>query len=106
MTLAPILADAVINPVPATIKLLDYPALTSVAGAVVFGSIMLVVSKYFDPTGGILTISVLVILGFLAVVAVAIIFTVPNDEITSATVGGLVAAFGGIVGFWIGRSKT
>jgi hypothetical protein len=92
---------AELPPVP---KILDYPSAFSVALVVVFTSIMLVVSKQFDPTGGSLTISLIVVLAMVAVVAFSMIYNIPaDDEVTPAVVGGLVAAFGAVVTFWLGR---
>jgi uncharacterized BrkB/YihY/UPF0761 family membrane protein len=93
---------AELPPVP---KIFDYPSLFSVAFVVLFASIMLVVSKQFDATGGPLTISLIVVLAMVAVVAFSMIYNIPaDDEVTPAVVGGLVAAFGAVVAYWLGRS--
>jgi hypothetical protein len=90
---------------PPAPKILDYPSLFSVAFVVLFASIMLVVSKQFDATGGPLTISLIVVLAMVAVVAFSMIYNIPaDDEVTPAVVGGLVAAFGAVVAYWLGRS--
>lgn len=90
---------------PPTPKLLDYPASVGLVIAVVLTGALLVVSKYYDPTGGSLTISLLVILAFLSLVTYCAFFTIPTDEITSGAIGGLVAAFGAVVAYWIGRGR-
>jgi hypothetical protein len=66
---------------------------------------MVVVASKFDHTGGTLTISLLVILSFLGLVTFCAFFTIPTDEITSGAIGGLVAAFGAVVAFWLNRSN-
>jgi hypothetical protein len=87
-------------------KLLDYPGLFAAMGVVVFTSILLVVIKHYDQTGGTLTISLMVVLAFIAVVAFSLLFNIPSDdEVTPGVVGGLVAAFGAVVAFWLGRSR-
>jgi hypothetical protein len=92
---------AELPPVP---KILDYPSLFSVAFVVLFVGIMLVISKHFDPTGGPLTISLIVVLAMVGVVAFSMIYNIPaDDEVTPAVVGGLVAAFGAVVAYWLGR---
>jgi hypothetical protein len=88
---------------PPTPKLLDYPASLGLAIAVVLTAILLVIVSKFDATGGVLTISLLVILAFLGLVTFCALFTVPTDEITSGAIGGLVAAFGAVVAYWLGR---
>jgi hypothetical protein len=89
-------------PIP---KLLDYPASLGLGIAVVLTSMLLVVVSRFDATGGTLTISLLVIMAFLGLVTFCAFFTVPTDEITSGAIGGLVAAFGAVVAYWLGRNK-
>jgi hypothetical protein len=90
------------NPLP---KLLNYPASIGLAIVVVLTTILLVVVSKFDATGGTLTISLLVVLAFLALVTFCALFTIPTDEITSGAIGGLVAGFGAVVAHWLGRRK-
>jgi hypothetical protein len=90
---------------PPTPKLMDYPASIGLAIAVVLTAMLLIVVSKFDHTGGTLTISLLVILAFLGLVTFCALFTVPTDEITSGAIGGLVAAFGAVVAYWLGQSK-
>jgi hypothetical protein len=90
------------NPLP---KLLDYPASIGLVIAVVLTTVLLVVASRFDATGGTLTISLLVVLGFLGLVIFCSLFTIPTDEITSGAIGGLVAGFGAVVAYWLGRGK-
>ena len=94
----------VVNPPPIP-KLLDYPASAGLAIAVVLTTILLVVTSKFDMTGGVLTISLLVILAFLGLVTFCAFFTVPTDEITSGAIGALIAAFSAVVVYWLGRRK-
>jgi hypothetical protein len=94
----------VINPPPSP-KVFDYPAATAVALGVLFTAVLLGVAGRFDPTGGTLTISILVTLAFIAVVAVCLFYTIPTDQATAAVIGGLVAAFGAVVAHWLGRRK-
>jgi hypothetical protein len=90
---------------PPIVKSLDYPVLLTIAFAVLFTSILVVVAKHFDPSGGGLTISLLVVLAFTAMVIYCLLYTIPNDEITSAAAGGLVASFGAVIAFWLGRGR-
>lgn len=98
------LPDLVVTPNPLP-KLMDYPASIGLAIAVVLTTMLLVIASRFDPTGGSLTISLLVVLGFLGLVIFCALFTIPTDEITSGAIGGLVAAFGAVVAFWLGRGR-
>jgi uncharacterized BrkB/YihY/UPF0761 family membrane protein len=87
-------------PIP---RIVDYPAATGIALGIVFTTLLLFVAGKFDPTRGALTISLLVVIAFMGVVTFCLFFTVPNDEITSGVMGGLIAAFGAVVAHWIGR---
>jgi hypothetical protein len=93
----------IIPPPTASLKMTDYPVLATIIGIVVFTAILLVVSSRFDPTKGPLTISLVVVLGFIATVTFSLLYTIPNDEITSAAAGGLISAFGATLAFWLYR---
>jgi uncharacterized BrkB/YihY/UPF0761 family membrane protein len=95
----------VVSPPPIP-RIVDYPGSVAIALGVVFTTILVFVASRFDPTAGALTISILVVLAFIATVVFCLFFTVPNDEITSAVLGGLVASFGAVVAHWLGRSKS
>jgi hypothetical protein len=83
-------------------KMLDYPVATTMAGVLIMTALLLLVAKRLDATQGVLTISILVVLGFLGVIVVSVLFTIPHDESTAAVIGGLVAAFGAVVAYWLG----
>jgi len=89
-------------PIP---KLMDYPATIGIAFAILFTTALLFIASKFDPTMGVLTISLLIVVSFLGVVTFCMFFTVPNDEITSGVIGGLIAAFGAVISHWLGRPK-
>jgi hypothetical protein len=93
-----------VAPPPAP-KVVDYPGMAGVGLGIVFTTILLIAAGKFDPSGGVLTISIMVVLSFFAVVAICIFYTIPTDEATSMVIGGLVAAFGAVVTHWLGRRK-
>ncbi len=90
---------------PPTPKMLDYPASLGIGLSILFTAVLLLVAGKFDATGGILTISLLVVIAFIGAVTFCLFFTVPQDETTSGVVGGLTAAFGAIIAYWLGRRK-
>jgi hypothetical protein len=91
---------------PPTPKILDYPASIGLALVVVFTAILLFVAGKFDPTGGVLTLSLIVILSFMGVVTFCLFFTIPADEITASVVGGLTAGFGAVISHWLGPHRN
>lgn len=94
----------IVNPPPSP-KILDYPAFTGALFGVMFTSILLIVASKFDPSGGALTISILVTLAFVGVTTYCMLFTIPSDDITPGVIGGLTAAFGAVVSYWLNHPK-
>jgi hypothetical protein len=87
-------------PIP---KVFDYPATMGIALDVLFVTFLIVIVHKFDASKGVLTVSLLIVLAFIALAILSVFFTVPTDEITSAVIGGLVAAFGAVIAHWIAK---
>lgn len=90
---------------PPTPKLFDYPVSIGLAFEILFIAILLWVAGRFDPSGGVLTISLMIVLAFIGVVIFCLYFTVPNDEATASVIGGLTAAMGAIIAYWLGPGR-
>jgi hypothetical protein len=90
---------------PPTPKLFDYPVTVGIAVGIIATTMLLITAGRFDATGGVLTISLLVTLAFISTVIFCLFFTIPNDEITSAVIGGLTASFGAVVAWWFSNHK-
>lgn len=97
------IADIVIP--PPSPKLLDYPGTMGVSISIISTMALLIVVGKFDPSGGILAISLLITLAFIGVVIFCLFFSIPTDAISSSVIGGLTAAFGAVVAHWIGRQN-
>jgi hypothetical protein len=89
-----------------TMELMNFPIFIGVASTVVCTIILLYVAGRFDPTQGVLTISIMIVLGMLGATAYCLMFTIPPDDITPGIVGGLTAGFGAVVAHWLGRVQT
>jgi peptidoglycan/LPS O-acetylase OafA/YrhL len=98
------MADQLVIP-PPTPKLSDYPVAWTICGEVIAVALLVFMAARFDPTGGVLTISLLVVLAFISAAVFSLFFTIPTDEATAAILGGLVAGFGAVVAHWLGRTK-
>jgi hypothetical protein len=83
----------------------NFPATIIVGSTVLMTSLLVFVAGRFDPTQGVLTISVLITIGMLGAIAYCLIFTIPADDITPGVVGGLTAGFGAVVAHWLGRTR-
>jgi hypothetical protein len=81
----------------------DYPGATGVAFLILFTAALLFISGKWDTSGGVLTISLLIVLAMVGAVTFSLFFTIPVDQSTAALIGGLTAAFGAVVTFWLGR---
>lgn len=92
----------VVNP-PPVVATLNYPIAIGVILGVALTSALLFISGKFDPTHGVLTISLMIVIGMLGAVMYTLIFTVPPDDITPGVVGGLTAGFGAVISYWLGR---
>jgi hypothetical protein len=80
----------------------NFPATVILTSTVVMTGVLLVIAGKFDPSGGVLTLSILITLGMIGAIAYCLIFTIPTDDITPGVVGGLTAGFGAVVAFWLG----
>jgi hypothetical protein len=87
-------------PVP---KMFDYPGAVGVGFLIFFTTVLLFVSSKFDTTGGVLTISLIIVLAMVGAVVFSLFFTIPVDQSTAALIGGLTAAFGAVVTFWLAK---
>jgi hypothetical protein len=96
-------ADAV-NPL--RVGVFDYPTAVSVATTVGMTALLLFVAGRFDHTGGVLTISIMIVLAMIGATAYCLVFTIPADDITPGVVGALSAGFGAVVVYWLGRQSS
>jgi hypothetical protein len=94
----------VVNPPPA-VGITNYPSAVAVGVAALFTCLLVFFVAKHDPTGGPLTISIMIVLGMMGTIAYVLVFTVPQDDITPAVVGGLTAGFGAVVAYWLGRAS-
>jgi uncharacterized RDD family membrane protein YckC len=93
-------ADGPVNPP----SIVNYPSAVAVVVIVVFTALLLFVAGRYDPTKGVLTISIMIVLGMLGATAYCLVFTIPNDDITPGVVGALSAGFGAVLTYWLGRA--
>jgi hypothetical protein len=94
-------AGPIVLPTPPIIS--NYPATIAVGIAAMAAALLVFVASKFDPTKGVLTMSLLIAVAFIGTVAYCLIFTVPTDEVTPSVVGGLTAGFGAVCAHWLGR---
>lgn len=81
--------------------LMSYPAATSVAFAAIAVAGLLFIASRFDATRGTLTISLLVAVTFIGALGLSLRFTIPQDPETAALIGGVIAAMGAVITYWL-----
>ena len=86
---------------PPKAEIVNYPALVAIGVTVIGSVILLLFASRFDHTKGALTISLLIVLAVVGVLAYSVTVTVPRDETTAAVIGALTAAFGGVITYWL-----
>jgi hypothetical protein len=96
----PQLPGGVIVP-PPRFTYVDYPGAIAIVIAVLGTLFLVLLAGKFDRTGGALTVSLLVVLAFIGILAYAVTVTVPRDETTAAVIGALTAGFGGVITYWL-----
>jgi uncharacterized membrane protein YfcA len=86
---------------PPVVKAFNYPASVGLVTGTLAVGVLLFLAGKFDPTHGALTISLMIIVTFAGTVTFCLFFTIPQDPTTAAVVGGLVAAVGATVSYWL-----
>jgi uncharacterized BrkB/YihY/UPF0761 family membrane protein len=81
----------------------QYPIIIGLCIGAALTVILIFVISRFDRTGGALAISLMIILGFLAIAAFSVYYTIPQDPSTSAIIGALVSSVGAIIAYWLGK---
>jgi len=96
----PQLPGGVIVP-PPRFTYVDFPGAVAILATCAGALVLVFLAARFDKTGGALTVSLLVILAFIGILAYAVTVTVPRDETTAAVIGALTAGFGGVITYWL-----
>ena len=81
------------------------PIIIGLALAVALTVLLVFAAGKLDPTQGVLTISIMIVLAMLGATAYCLLFTIPQDDLTPGIVGGLTAGFGAVVAHWLGRPQ-
>ena len=61
-------------------QLTDYPAAVGVVLGVLLTAVLLFMSGRFDPTNGVLTLSILVVISFIGIVMFSMLFAIPTQR--------------------------
>ena len=47
----------------------------------------------------------MIVIAFIGIVIFSSLFVIPISDTNASVIGGLIAAFGAVVAFWLGRGK-
>jgi hypothetical protein len=83
----------------------EFPYLILIAAiAVMFMSItVVVITKYFDGSKGVLAISLLIVMSFILATFASMVYEIKQTPLTEILVGGLATGLGGVISFYLGR---
>lgn len=87
------------------VKLLNPAMLSGIMIGILTTAILFAACKFDRQTHGFLTISILIVLGFITACFGAMIYSIPTNPATEILVGAMSTALGAIVSQWIGRMK-
>lgn len=68
-------------------------------------TLLLAVYKKFDRTGGLLTLSVLIVQGFITASFASMIYNVPQNPVTEILIGALATSLGAVVAYWMSGTR-
>lgn len=81
---------------------IPFPAFVTAAGAVLLTCLIVVVMHYFDASKGRTTISLLIVIAFVAATFASMIYPTQQTPIVEILIGGLSAALGAVAAHWLG----
>lgn len=64
-------------------------------------TLLLAVYRKFDRTGGLLTLSILIVQGFITASFASMIYNVPQNPVTEILIGALATSLGAVVAYWM-----
>lgn len=80
---------------------IPFPAAVGATASAILVVLVLSASRYFDTTGGLLTLSIMVVMAFIQVVFASLIYNVPQTPTTEILVGALATSLGAIIAYWM-----
>lgn len=97
------MSDATEIPTPREITWPTVPFPASIAALmVVVGSILiLIAASRFDRSEGLLTVSLLVVVGFITTNFTGILYGVPQTPTNEIMIGALATSLGAVIAFWM-----
>jgi 1,4-dihydroxy-2-naphthoate octaprenyltransferase len=69
-------------------------------------AVLVMLARYFDRTGGAVTIAIIVVVGFITATYASMIYDIKQTPLTEILVGALAAALGGVVAHYLGTRET
>lgn len=90
---------------PFTWPTIPFPATVGALAVILVACAILAVSKYCDITGGLLTISVMIVAAFIVATFASMLYNVPQVPSTEILIGALATSVGAIVAYWMSKSS-
>lgn len=101
------MADPTEGVVPRTVEwpTLPFPASVATVIVILMSVLLVVIANRFDNSGGIITVSVLVVAAFISVNFTGILYGVPQTPINEIMIGALATSLGAVIAFWMSGKK-
>lgn len=82
-----------------------FPASIAAGIVVILACLALLAAHRFDATGGLLTISLMVVAAFISVNFTGILYGVPQTPINEIMIGALATSLGAVIAFWMSGGR-
>lgn len=77
------------------------PATLGTMAALLMAVVVLLASHRFDATGGLLTLSIMIVAAFISVTFTSMLYNIQQTPLTEILIGALSTSVGAIVAFWM-----
>ena len=81
---------------------MPYLALIAAMAVMAASALLMVCAQRFDPTMGVLTISIILAVAFVTATFASMVYNIQQNPLTEILVGGLATALGGVVAHFLG----
>ena len=65
--------------------------------------LVLIASRRFDTTGGLLTLSIMIVAAFISVTFTALLYDIKQTPLSEILVGAMATSIGAVIAFWMSR---
>lgn len=79
------------------------PATLGTVAALTMAVLVLIAARRFDTTGGLLTLSIMIVAAFISVTFTALLYDIKQTPLSEILVGAMATSIGAVIAFWMSR---